>query len=69
MAKNTEPFVIDKNDSLYQALYKTDNRYKEYKDYRKHVGIEDIKKSFYDQEYRMVLMISDSSIYLVRNDS
>lgn len=69
MSKNTKPFVIDQKDNLYQVLYKTDNRYKEFKDYRKHVGITDIKKSFYDEDYRMVIMISEASIYMVRNDS
>jgi hypothetical protein len=33
------------------------------------VGISDIKQTFYDEDYRMVIMISDGSIYLVRNDS
>ena len=28
-----------------------------------------MKKSFYDEEYRKVIMISDSSVYIVRNDS
>ena len=28
-----------------------------------------MKKSFYDEEYRKIIMISDSSVYIVRNDS
>jgi hypothetical protein len=28
MGKNTEPFVIDQKDGLYQVLYKHDERYK-----------------------------------------
>ena len=33
------------------------------------MGISDIRQTFYDEDYRMVIMISDASIYLVRNDS
>lgn len=39
------------------------------KDYRKKLGMSEIKKSFYDEEYKMVIMIGESSIYFVRNDS
>ncbi len=58
MGKNTEPFVIDSRDSLYQVLNKNNARYKDLKDYRKNVGITNVKKSFYDEEYRTVIMIS-----------
>lgn len=58
MGGNTEPFVIDSKDSLYQVLLKNNPRYKDLKDYRKNLGISNVKKSFYDEEYRIVIMIS-----------
>gem|GEM_PF-5094665 len=69
MGRGTDLFLIDESDSLYQVLSKSDPRYKELKGYRKKVGINGMKKSFYDEEYRKVIMISDSSVYIVRNDS
>lgn len=69
LGKNTDLFLIDEEDSLYQILNKNDSRYKELKNYRKKVGIQGMKKSFYDEEHRMVIMISESSVYMVRNDS
>lgn len=69
LGKHTDLFLIDEEDSLYQILSKSDAKYNALKDYRKKVGIRGMKKSFYDEEYRMVIMISDSSIYIVKNDS
>lgn len=54
---------------MYQILSKNDAKYNALKGYRKKVGIRGMKKSFYDEEYRKVIMISDSSIYIAKNDS